>query len=144
MPAAVAVISTSPAASACTTPRVSSTVAICSLLDVQRRRTPGTVSPDGLRGEPASVNDPPTSTTLGGAKISMAATYGFTVGVGAGAPLVCAGTRVAPAGPAAGPPPPARAPALPRGAPGLRAGGGRGGASRARRARYVPDRRRRA
>src|SRR5205085_2300076 len=82
-PLAVAVISTSPAASAWTKPRVSSTVAIRSLLDDHLSRTPGTVSPDGLRGEPARVNESPTSTTLGGAKISIAATYGFTSAAGA-------------------------------------------------------------
>ena len=73
-PLTVAVISTSPAASACTTPRDSSTNAICSSLDVQRSLTPGTVSPEGLRGEPVSVKESPTSTTRGGAKISIAAT----------------------------------------------------------------------
>src|SRR5690349_13280972 len=94
-PPTVAVICTSPALTACTVPRVSSIVAIWSLLDDQRRRTPGTVSPDGFRGEPLSVNVSPTSTMLGGAKISTAATYGLTSPAGC-APEPGSGVVIAP------------------------------------------------
>src|SRR5262249_51530659 len=83
-------ISTSPGAFAVTAPRVSSTIATRASLDDQRMRAPGVVSPEAFRGEPVSVNESPTSTTGGGAKISIIATYGV-------GPAVRAGLALAPA-----------------------------------------------